>query len=86
MKIISTRTDKTTGIKMATVSLVIPLEVADLVPAVAKLEGHDDPDYLAFYAIKNYMGAYDYPTCDDQPTDEEKRAYGFTVEAAAKAG
>ncbi len=79
MKITRKFKDAKTGIEMAQVSITLPFEVADLIPAVAKLEGHD-PDYLVLYAIKNYMAAYDGHPCDDQPSEEEMQAYGMEVE------
>ncbi len=82
MKIIRKFKDAKTGIEMAQVSFAIPFETADLIPAVAKLEGYD-PDYLAFYAIINYMGAYEGHPCDDQPSEEEMKAYGIEVATPA---
>jgi len=85
MKTIRTFKDKKTGLQMATVSFNIPFEVADKIEAVAKIGG-TPADYLATYALRSYMGAAIEDDAFGEPTDDEKRAYGFEVEQVAAAG
>jgi hypothetical protein len=82
MKTIRTFKDKKTGLQMAEVSMTLPFEITDILPAVAKLDGHE-PDYLATCALRSYMAAWEGPTCDDEPTDEERQAFGLGPRQAA---